>query len=266
MENPQKQEQNYEIWKTAKLSKTFLEGVRGAIPLAVEQIDILLRVIQLTQTNVEKFLDLGCGNGILGKSIFQQYPTAKGLFIDISEAMLQAAKDSLASEQEKASFIVQDFGKKEWVDSVIQEAPFDAIVSGFAIHHLSDRRKQELYQEIYQLLKPGGIFLNLEHVASHSKLGEEAFDRLFVDALYSFHQQQGAKESREEIAKQYYSRSDKNANILALVEIQCQWLREIGFVDVDCFMKVFEIALFGGVKERPSAIQGGQGSFLNFEL
>ncbi|NJP20133.1 MAG: methyltransferase domain-containing protein [Hydrococcus sp. CRU_1_1] len=240
--------QNYEIWKKAELSKTFLEGVRGAIPLAVEQIDILLRVIQLTQIKVDKFIDLGCGNGILGKSILQQYPTAKGIFIDISEAMLQAAQDSLTSEEERVRFILQDFGKKEWVNSVIQESTFDVIVSGFAIHHLPDTRKKELYQEIYQLLKPGGVFLNLEHVASHSKLGEEAFDRLFVDALYAFHQQQGAKQSREEIARQYYSRSDKNANILALLEIQCKWLREIGFVDVDCFMKVFEIALFGGVK------------------
>ncbi|MCU0536962.1 MAG: class I SAM-dependent methyltransferase [Hydrococcus sp. Prado102] len=249
MASQKDKEQNYEIWKTADLSKIYLEGVRGAIPLAVEQIDILLRVIQLTQTNVEKFLDLGCGNGILGKSIFQQYPTAKGFFIDISEAMLQAAKNNLASEQEKSRFLLQDFGKKEWVDSVIQGSPFDLIVSGFAIHHLPDKRKKELYKEIYQLLKPGGVFLNLEHVASHSKLGEEAFDRLFVDALYSFHRQQSSKESREEIAKQYYSRSDKNANILALVESQCEWLREIGFVDVDCFMKVFEIALFGGVKQ-----------------
>ncbi|MGH2413388.1 MAG: hypothetical protein ACRDEA_06795, partial [Microcystaceae cyanobacterium] len=58
------------------------------------------------------------------------------------------------------------------------------------------------------------------------------------------------QQSREEIGQQYYSRTDKNANILTLVETQCEWLREIGFVDVDCFMKLFEIALFGGLKER----------------
>ncbi|NET16999.1 MAG: class I SAM-dependent methyltransferase, partial [Okeania sp. SIO1H6] len=50
------------------------------------------------------------------------------------------------------------------------------------------------------------------------------------------------------INQQYYNRPDKEANILAPVETQCNWLREIGFIHVDCFMKLFEIALFGGIK------------------
>jgi hypothetical protein len=41
MEFQKDKEQNYEIWKTAELSRSFLEGVRGTIPLAVEQIDVL---------------------------------------------------------------------------------------------------------------------------------------------------------------------------------------------------------------------------------
>ena len=35
---------------------------------------------------------------------------------------------------------------------------------------------------------------------------------------------------------------------MASVEDQCEWLREIGFADVDCFFKVFELAVFGGRK------------------
>src|SRR5262245_25000929 len=35
---------------------------------------------------------------------------------------------------------------------------------------------------------------------------------------------------------------------LALVEPQLQWLREIGFEEVDCHWKWLELALFGGVK------------------
>jgi hypothetical protein len=32
------------------------------------------------------------------------------------------------------------------------------------------------------------------------------------------------------------------------VDRQCQWLEAIGFVDVDCFFKLFELASFGGRK------------------
>jgi hypothetical protein len=51
-------------------------------------------------------------------------------------------------------------------------------------------------------------------------------------------------------------RPDKAANILAPVEAQCDWLREIGYEDVDCYFKVLELAVFGGRRpgptERPS--------------
>jgi tRNA (cmo5U34)-methyltransferase len=32
------------------------------------------------------------------------------------------------------------------------------------------------------------------------------------------------------------------------VEDQCRWLRDIGFAEVDCFWKYFELAVFGGVR------------------
>ena len=193
------------------------------------------------------FSDLGCGDGILGRTVLAEYPQATGVFVDFSEHMIEAAKTKAVNL--RATFVVQDLARKDWTQSVSNHAPFDLVLSGLAIHHLPDGRKRELYQEIFDLLKPGGLFLNMEHVALPSQWAKQAFDELFVDSLWSHDQRRGGTRTREEVAEQWYHRPDKSENILAPVELQCQWLGEIGFQDVDCFFKLFGLALFGG--KRP---------------
>ncbi|MEA5472198.1 class I SAM-dependent methyltransferase [Spirulina sp. 06S082] len=244
----------YTVWQDPELAKTFLEGIRGAIPLAAEQIDMILRIVAMTQPQVESFLDLGCGDGILGRSLYQSYPDSRGIFLDFSATMLTTAKANFAGISENFRFVAEDFGAEYWRDRLIPEMSalnlthFDVIVSGFAIHHQSDDQKRAIYQDIFSLLKPGGLFLNLEHISSRSQWEEQCFNELFIDSLYRFHQAKGSQNTKEEIAHKFYHRDDKNANILAPMETQCQWLTEIGFIDVDCFLKIFEIALFGGLK------------------
>ena len=49
--------------------------------------------------------------------------------------------------------------------------------------------------------------------------------------------------------------NNHKSNILATVEKQCDWLLEIGFQEVDCYMKIFELALFGGVKTKNTIVE-----------
>jgi tRNA (cmo5U34)-methyltransferase len=238
-------EEKYGVWKSESLSKAFLENVRGAIPFAAEQADIMMRFIRTAVPKVKTLLDLGCGDGILGRTILSGYPAATGVFLDFSEAMIAAARKKCGS---RCEFITADFGNKGWTEFVREKRPFDLVVSGFAIHHQPDPRKKELYREVFDLLRPGGVFLNLEHVSSKSKWLENMFEEQFVDSLYDYHKRSGSKRSREQVAREFYNRPDKEANILAPVELQCQWLDEIGYEDVDCYFKAFELALFGGRK------------------
>jgi SAM-dependent methyltransferase len=240
-----------EIWKTEALVRTFLEGVRSAIPLAAEQIGIMLHVIRHSRTTVDSFLDLGCGNGILGKAILAQHAESTGVFVDFSGPMLDAAQQNMAAGADRARFIHRDFGAAGWLHGPEGFGPFDVVVSGFALHHQPDEQKRRLYRDILSLLKPGGLFLNLEHVSSRTELIENICSELFVENLFAYHRKMGGDKTRAQVAQEYYFRPDKQANILAPVELQCDWLREIGFVDVDCFFKIFEIALFGGM--RPPA-------------
>lgn len=233
-----------EVWKTSAVANLYLEGVRAAIPLAQEQLDVMLRLLAAGGRAVRNFLDLGCGDGALGAAIFGRFPQAQGVLVDFSEPMLEAARNRFAGLSYTVRCANADYGAASWIASADARGPFDAIVSGYSIHHQPDGRKREVYQEIFELLAPGGLFLNLEHVASASPWVESVHDGLFLDHLERHH----AGHSRSELEETYYARPDKAANILAPLELQCQWLREIGYTDVDCYLKVFELAMFGGRK------------------
>ena len=233
-----------EVWKKSTLAATYLEGVRGAIPLAAEQIDVMLRLIAACGRPVRRVLDLGCGDGVLGQAILDRFPGAQVVLADFSEPMLVAARKRFAGRDAAAEFATADYSDAGWLAAVEPFAPFDVVVSGFSIHHQPDARKREVYAEIFHLLEPRGMFVNVEHVSSPSEWLTMLNDELFVDSLYRLHMNR----SREEVAAEFYHRPDKAANILAPVELQCDWLREIGFTDVDCYLKVFELAVFGGRK------------------
>lgn len=234
------------VWQSAEVAQDFLEGMRGAIPQAAEQIDIMLRLIKAARPNLTNFLDIGCGDGILARAIFSQYPSAHGVLLDFSAPMIDAAKAKVTEGDTR--FLVQDYGAPEWVASVKQDAPFDAIVSGYSIHHQPDERKRELYQEIYDLLKPGGTFINIEHVAPPSSWIEDVFSEIFIDSMLAADQRRGITKSRGVVAREYHERPHKEANILAPTDLQTGWLREIGYEHVDCYLKIFELAVFGGVR------------------
>lgn len=241
---------DHTVWQDPDLAKTYLDGVRGAIPMAAEQIDVMLRLIAACEIPVRRFLDLGCGNGVLGAAIAAKYPAAEGVYVDFSEAMLASARVNLGGDAPARRIIEADYAEPDWAAVHDIFGPFDAIVSGFSIHHQPDERKRSLYAELFEMLSPGGIFINLEHVASATPRFGKIFDERFIDALVAHERATGGARSRQEITDTYYHRDDKGANILAPVETQCEWLRAIGYEHVDVPFKHYEIALFCGCKPK----------------
>jgi tRNA (cmo5U34)-methyltransferase len=224
----------------------FLNEVRGGIPFAADQLDIMLRVLGSAKGPIRRFLDLGCGDGTLAQAVLGRFPEAEAVLVDFSEPMLAAARERLIDAS--PTVLQADFGRRDWTEKVEALAPFDAVVSGYAIHHQSDERKRKVYGEIYALLAPGGVFVNVEHVAPSTARVSSLSDDLFIDSLTAHNRKMGGQKTRDQIAADYVHRPDKAANVLAPVEDQCAWLRTIGFADVDCYFRVFELAVFGGFR------------------
>ena len=238
-----------EVWKLPAIVNRYL-SYRAAIPLAQEQIGVMMSILKTREQPVENFLDLGCGDGILGAAILGEYPKSHGVLADFSEPMLVQAREGLNDYASQLAFENLDYGDKAWVNRMQAHGPFDAIVSGYSIHHQPDVRKPEVYTEIFSLLKPGGWFINIEHVSSAAQLNVDLFEHHYTSARYAIEKQNGGTRTLEQIAEEYAIRPDKAANILVPVELQCNWLRAIGYEEVDCYMRIYELAVFGGRKPK----------------
>jgi tRNA (cmo5U34)-methyltransferase len=238
-----------DVWKLPAIVDRYL-SYRTAIPMVMEQVGVMMSILQSHTRPVENFMDLGCGDGILGAAILGTYPSSRGVLLDFSEPMLGQAREQLKNYLDRLVFLNLDYGDPAWVDAVQPEGLFDAIVSGYSIHHQLDVRKHSIYQEVFSLLKPGGWFINIEHIAAASQLVINLFNNHVIAGYYAIEQRNGGTRTREEMADVYLKRPDKDANKLLSVDVQCDWLRGIGYEEVDCYFRIYELAVFGG--RRPN--------------
>lgn len=184
-----------------------MEQVRGGIPFGAEQAKMMLQVVNHFTPQPKKIMDLGCGNGFLAEILLTSYPEASAVLLDHSEPMIEHARNHMKAYKERCEIIEDDFSRS--IERYAELGTVDCIVSGYAIHHLPHAKKKELYQEIYRMLAPGGIFINVEHTASATLELEKLHDELFIDHLANH-----TKKERQQVADDYTSRPDKEDNIL----------------------------------------------------
>jgi tRNA (cmo5U34)-methyltransferase len=203
------------LWSNAEHSKGYLERA-DSIPHRREGEATLLEFLP---ERVGRFLDLGSGGGRLLGLVKAARPNAEAVAVDFSAAMLEVLRDAYRGDA-KTSIVEHDLSTP-----LPELGKFDAVVSSFAIHHVTHERKRSLYREIFGVINPGGVFLNLEHVASATpRLHESFLTQLDLTP-----------------------ETEDPSNKLLHLELQLSWLREIGFTDVDCHWKWRELALLAGI-------------------
>lgn len=232
------------IWQRPAFAETFVRDRRRLIPLVESQEEVVARLLTRGDRRVERFLDLGAGAGAFAALVMRVHPGSTGVLLDFSQPMMAAADERLAPLAGRWEYVSGDLSRDDWT-AALPAGRYDAVVSAFCIHHLPDERKRALYREAYELLAPGGLFLNWEHVSAHG-LGDGMLEEWMVESLLAAERARPDPRPDEEVLSEYFDSAE--ADILAHPEDQCGWLREAGFDGVDVFFQIPEIAVFGGVK------------------
>ncbi len=211
--------ENVNRWVEPAWAQRYLRE-RGDIPHRSEGVGVL---VELLPPSPRRVLDLGTGDGYLMGVVRQERSGVTGIACDFSDEMLDHARARFAATDD-VDVVRHDLDEPlpdEWGE-------FDVVTSSFAIHHLVDDRKRALYAEVLAHLAPGGVFSNLEHVASPTP-------ELHLDFLTAIGKTPD---------------TDDPSNKLAPLETQLQWLRDLGYEHVDCHWKWRELALLSGRRPR----------------
>ena len=174
-------------------------------------------LVEHLPVQVDRVLDLGCGDGRLAALVLDARPQAtEAIGLDSSAPMLDLARRRFADEP-RARVVEHDLR-----EPLPELGPLDVVVAGFSIHHLAHERKRSLFEEIATILRPGGVFANLEVVQC----------------------------ATPELQAEFYERIERPGgdpeDVLAEVQPQLEWMRAAGLVQVDCMWRWRGFALLVG--------------------
>jgi ubiquinone/menaquinone biosynthesis C-methylase UbiE len=228
------------------------------IPDRKERFKVITRLIADTQKKVARGLDVGCGMGSLMLPILQAFPAAEVWGVDFDAALLALAKKRLAKFGKRAKLVEADLRKQNWT-SLVPES-FDAVVSATTLHWFSRRQLSRLYKQFSRILRPGGIFLNADHVCSTSRGVQKRWEkhrdllvsrrRINTDDWNGFWKAYG---QALKINIMDYRRKLMGPWVGSEQGLSLEWhfeqLKAVGFEAVDCFWRLDCDAIYGGIRK-----------------
>lgn len=208
---------------------------RTLIPCFDDFYKTAVEVIPGDRTAPLKVLDLGAGTGLYSGMVQAVFPNAEFTLLDLAVEMLEKAKSRFSQMGKSPRIVIGDYVEADLGSS------YDLVISSLSLHHLSDPDKERLYQRIYDVLIPGGMFVNADQVKGKTPFLEKCYEQHWLNSVCSL----GISDEELKAAKKRmeYDR-------MATLDVQLSWLEAAGFQDVDCWYKNFSFAVFGG--QRPT--------------
>ncbi|MBC1237624.1 class I SAM-dependent methyltransferase [Nostoc sp. 2RC] len=180
-----------------------------------------------------KILDLGAGTGLYSGMVQSVFPNAEFTLLDLAFEMLEKAQLRFNKMGKFPRILIGNYVEVDLGDS------YDLVISALSIHHLPDSDKQSLYQKIYNILNPGGMFVNADQVLGKTTDLEKLYRQHWLNSVLALgisHEDLKAAQKRMEY------------DCMTPLDVQLRWLEAAGFQNVDCWYKNFSFTVFGGYR------------------
>ena len=186
--------------------------------------------LELIPQDAKLIVDLGAGSGLFSAMLHAAFPNADLYLIDFSESMLALARQRLGTSP-RITYTLADY------TTAPLPSACDAIVSALSIHHLDDPIKQAILPRILSALRPGGVFINADHIAGPTPALEAIYQQRWLTTIRS----NGATD--QQIADSLYRQQEDRRSP---IDEQLTWLKAAGFSQVDCWYKAYTFAVLTG--------------------
>lgn len=176
-------------------------------------------------------LDLGIGTGYFARQLLEAFPRARLIGIDVAPAMLASARTRLRDMEDRVDLRVGDVRELRGAVSVWERG--QAVISSYALHHLSRWDKTDTLRQARQFLEPGGWLLNADLIVADGPEMEARIQALRVDGIV---QRAGWRDERFADAVRTRAFLDeleaRDGDQPQTLEVELAVLREAGFEEV----------------------------------
>jgi SAM-dependent methyltransferase len=113
-------------------------------------------------------LDIACGPGAISQRLLARFPAAISYAVDLDPVLLAIGQGALGTFDGRLTWLEENLNEPAWAERLADKLggrQLDAVLSSTALHWLAPGTLARVYRELGQLLRPGGVFLNGDHMA-----------------------------------------------------------------------------------------------------
>ena len=132
------------------------------LPDREERFRVMLDMVQALTGTAPRVLDLACGTGSITDRLLRRFPEARSTGVDLDPALLAIAAGSFAGDS-RVALVTADLKDPRWAAKLPYDS-YDAVLTATALHWLHSDELRGLYGQLAGLVRPGGVFLNADHM------------------------------------------------------------------------------------------------------